>query len=320
MNSLFNTTYPIFCAAMNKVSDAKLASAVWEAGCMPSLTAFNYIIDDTRPSASSHHRKIHYNLMQHEIDIFYALSPLGKFVLSVDSQTINNNEFFEVVVKNKINFLEIIVPVLKIKNTKLTEETIKTFVGLQRNLKRYKDINVKIILKGLSRFVPLEIESHFPNLFDGFILKGPDGAGIVSNRVGNRTLLEDQLSVLQQHPNCCLITTGGISTGKEARMYLDNGASYVGLGTIFAFSAESSINNDSKLAAIGKQIERFADTNQNAIIFSTDNIDEFDSNHTASLEFGVKSVEGHLFAGTGITNITSIKTVKEIVKEIINGM
>lgn len=320
MNSLFNTSYPIYCAAMNKVSDAKLASAVWEAGCMPSLTAFNYIIDDTQPSVASHNRKIHYNLMQHDIDTFYTLSPLGKFVLSVDSQTINNDEFFEIVVKNKINFLEIIVPVLKIKNTKLTEDTIKTLTALQHNLKRYKDLNVKIILKGLTRFVPLEIESHFPNLFDGFILKGPDSAGTVANKLYNRTLLEDQMSVLQQHPNCCLITTGGISNGKEAKLYLDNGASYVGLGTIFAFSAESSISNDSKLAAIGKQIERFEDTNQNAIIFSTENINEFDNNHTASLEFGVKSVKGHLFAGRGITNITSIKTVKEIVEEIINDM
>ena len=310
MSNLFNTPYPIFCAAMNKVSDAKLASAVWEAGCMPSLTLFNYIIN----------RKIHYDLMQTEIDKFYALSPLGKFVLSVDSETLNNDEFFQIVVNNKINYLEIIVPLLQIKNTKLTDNTKTVLTELQHNLKKYKDLNIKIILKGLTRFVPLEIELHFPNLFDGFILKGPDGAGSVDNRLDNSTLLENQLSVLQKYPNCCLITTGGISTGKEAKQYLDNGASYIGIGTLFAFSEESSISNDSKLAAIGKQVERFVDTNQNAIIFSTDKFEEFDRNHTVSLEHGVKSVEGHLFAGAGITNITSIKTVKEIVEEIINDM
>jgi NAD(P)H-dependent flavin oxidoreductase YrpB (nitropropane dioxygenase family) len=310
MNSLFNTTYPIFCAAMNKVSDAKLASAVWESGCMPSLTLFNYIIN----------RKIHYNLMQHDIDTFYTLSPLGKFVFSVDSKTLTSNEFFQMIVNNKIEYLEIIVPTLQVKHTKLTEDTIKVLTTLQQDLKRYKDLNIKVILKGLTRFVPLEIELHFPNLFDGFILKGPDGAGSVVDRLDNSTLLENQISVLQKYPNCCLITTGGISTGKEAKQYLDNGASYVGIGTLFAFSEESSISNDSKLAAIGKQIERFVDTNQNAIIFSTDKFEEFDRNHTVSLEHGVKSVKGHLFAGAGITNITCIKTVKEIVEEIINDM
>jgi hypothetical protein len=310
MNSLFNTTHPIFCAAMNKVSDAKLASAVWESGCMPSLTLFNYIIN----------RKIHYDLMQHDIDTFYTLSPLGKFVFSVDSKTLTSDEFFQMIVNNKIEYLEIIVPTLQVKHTKLTEDTIKVLATLQQDLKRYKDLNIKVILKGLTRFVPLEIEFHFPNLFDGFILKGSDGAGSVVDRLDNSTLLENQISVLKQYPNCCLITTGGISTGKEAKKYLDNGASYIGIGTLFAFSAESSISNESKLAAIGKHLERFADTNQNAIIFSTGKFEEFDRNHTVSLEHGVKSVEGHLFAGTGITNITSIKTVKEIVEEIINGM
>jgi|AntAceMinimDraft_5_1070358.scaffolds.fasta_scaffold02379_4 hypothetical protein len=310
MNSLFNTQYPIFCAAMNKVSDANLASAVWEAGCMPSLTLFNYFIN----------RKIHYNLMQRDIDSFYALSPLGKFVFSVDSETLTSDDFFQMIVNNKIEYLEIIVPTLQVKHKILTEDTIKILTKLQHDLKRYKDLNIKVILKGLTRFVPLEIELYFPNLFDGFILKGPDGAGSVVDRLDNSTLLENQISVLEKYPNCCLITTGGISSGADAKQYLDNGAKYVGIGTLFAFSAESSISNESKLAAIGKQIERFADTNQNAIIFSADKFEEFDRNHTVSLEHGVKSVEGHLFAGTGIKNINNIKTVKEIVKEIINGM
>jgi len=295
---------------MNKVSDANLASAVWEAGCMPSLTLFNYIIN----------RKIQYNLMQHDIDTFYTLSPLGKFVFSVDNTTLSSDEFFQMVVNNKIQYLEIIVPTLQVKHKTLTEDTINVLTKLQNDFKRYKDLNIKIILKGLTRFVPLEIELHFPNLFDGFILKGAEGAGSVVDRLDNSTLLENQISILEQYPNCCLITTGGISNGKDAKKYLDNGAKYVGIGTMFAFSAESSISNESKLAAIGKQTERFEDTNQNAIIFSTGKFKEFDRNHTASLEHGVKSVEGHLFAGTAIKNITSIKTVKEIVKEIINDM
>ena len=58
----------------------------------------------------------------------------------------------------------------------------------------------------------------------------------------------------------------------------------------------------------------------NTVVVSANKFEEYDRNHTVSLKHGVKSVEGHLFAGTGITNINSIKTVKEIVKEIINGM
>ena len=39
----FNTKYPILAAPMNRVSDAKLAVAVANAGCIPSFSIFNYI-------------------------------------------------------------------------------------------------------------------------------------------------------------------------------------------------------------------------------------------------------------------------------------
>ena len=46
----FNSKYPIICAGMNRVSDVKLALAVKQAGCYPSLVSVNHLVMD--PSTS----------------------------------------------------------------------------------------------------------------------------------------------------------------------------------------------------------------------------------------------------------------------------
>ena len=308
MSKLFNTEYPIFCAAMNKVSDATLASAVWNAGCMPSLSLLNYIID----------RKLDYSSMQQELDNFKNMSPNGEFVLSVNSSSFLNQEFYNWAIKNKITHIELIPDVLKLKGTEFEEKTELFFQEIYQASIKYKKNGIKLIFKSLTRFLIFELEKKFSGLFDAYILKGSDGAGTVVDRLDNNTLIQDQISILERYPNCVLITTGGISTAYDIKKYLNLGASYIGIGTLFALSKECKISKETKQELLGKSVERFKDTNQNAVIFSQ-GIEEFDNNHTNSLTLGIHSPnKGHVFVGTAIKTVTEIKSVKQIVSELVN--
>jgi hypothetical protein len=120
------------------------------------------------------------------------------------------------------------------------------------------------------------------------------------------------------NPDLPIIVTGGISTSAEIRQYLDAGAVAVGLGTVFALSEESCINYEKKLAMLEKSfadVQNIGVGKQNAIIFTP--IPDKDSNHTAGLLIGRdSSSKGLLFAGRAIDNISSIKSVATIVKEL----
>lgn len=293
---------------MNKVSDANLASAVWNAGCMPSLSLLNYIVD----------RQLNYDIMQLEVDKFRTMSPDGEFVLSVNSSTFTSDKFFNWAVDNNLTHIEVIPDALKLKGIVFEKETEELFNKLQEHSKKYKLKNIKLIFKSLTRFLIFELEKKYNGLFDAYILKGSDGAGTVVDRLDNNSLLQDQTDILNKYPNCVLITTGGITDATDVKQYIDAGASYIGIGTLFAVSKECAISEETKQKILGKSIERFKDTNQNAIIFSQ-GIDEFDNNHTNSLTMGIRSPDkGHVFVGKAIETITEIKTVKQIVSELVN--
>lgn len=307
---LLPSTYPILCAAMNKVSDAKLASAVWNSGAMPSLSLFNFI-KDSRPD---------YTSMTAEVKEFKEMSPSGQFVYSVNSTTFMSDEFYEWVKQNKILHLEIILDLAKLDDVTLGKYTQRHIDKINEYAKKYKLIEVKLICKTLKKFIILEIEKKFSNLFDGYILKGADGAGAVMDSLDGNTLLQDQLDILEQYPNCNLLVSGGIATKSDIDTFLNNGAYGVCIGTLFALTEESKVSRDTKISILGKQVQRFDDTKQNAIIFSND-VQEVDTNRTRGLVFGTRSPDkGHIFVGTAISQITEIKTVAALMKELTCGI
>lgn len=279
----FNAKYPIICTPMNKVSDAKLALAAQAAGIIPSLVASFSALSETAVELEKFN-----NGAGNFTDLILAVSPAQL-----------SPELIDVILTYNVTHLQLL-------------EDIKT-AAEELILSGLKKKNIKIIVKRLST-IPRGVE--YSHLVDAIDIKGPEAASRVVN---DGVPLSRRLSQLQLlYPELPIIVTGGISTSAEIRQYLDAGAVAVGLGTVFALSEESCINYEKKLAMLEKSfadIQNIGVGKQNAIIFTP--IPDKDSNHTAGLLIGRdSSSKGLLFAGRAIDNISSIKSVATIVKEL----
>jgi len=279
----FNAKYPIICTPMNKVSDAKLALAAQAAGIIPSLVASFTALSETAVELEKFN-----NGAGNFTDLILAVSPAQL-----------SPELIDVILTYNVTHLQLLED---IKNA--AEELMLS--GLKKK-------NIKIIVKRLSTN-PRGVE--YLHLVDAIDIKGPEGASRVVN---DGVPLSSRLSQLQMlYPDLPIIVTGGISTSAEIRQYLDAGAVAVGLGTVFALSEESCINYEKKLAMLEKSfanVRNIGVSKQNAIIFTP--IPDEDANHTRGLLIGRdSSSKGLLFAGKAIDNISSIKSVATIVKEL----
>jgi hypothetical protein len=279
----FNAKYPIICTPMNKVSDAKLALAAHAAGIIPSLVASFGALSETAVELEKFN-----NGAGNFTDLILAVSPAQL-----------SPELIDVILTYNVTHLQLL-------------EDIKN-VAEELMLSGLKKKNIKIIVKRLSTN-PRGVE--YLHLVDAIDIKGPEGASRVVN---DGVPLSSRLSQLQMlYPDLPIIVTGGISTSAEIRQYLDAGAVAVGLGTVFALSEESCINYEKKLAMLEKSfadVRNIGVNKQNAIIFTP--IPDEDANHTRGLLIGRdSSSKGLLFAGRAIDNISSIKSVATIVKEL----
>ena len=279
----FNAKYPIICTPMNKVSDAKLALAAHAAGIIPSLVASFSALSETAVELEKFN-----NGAGNFTDLILAVSPAQL-----------SPELIDVILTYNVTHLQLL-------------EDIKT-AAEELMLSGLKKKNIKIIVKRLST-IPRGAE--YLHLVDAIDIKGPEAASRVVN---DGVPLSSRLSQLQMlNPDLPIIVTGGISTSAEIRQYLDAGAVAVGLGTVFALSEESCINYEKKLAMLEKSfadVQNIGVGKQNAIIFTP--IPDEDANHTRGLLIGRdSSSKGLLFAGKAIDNISSIKSVATIVKEL----
>jgi NAD(P)H-dependent flavin oxidoreductase YrpB (nitropropane dioxygenase family) len=129
-------------------------------------------------------------------------------------------------------------------------------------------------------------------------------------------------------PNAVLIASGGISTPEQVSEFITKGATAVCIGTLLAASKESSLSAEAKNAIVNckkEDIIKFNDTKQNTLILG--NIDEIendtsDKNRTNTLKKGIHGdgKSGHIYVGSGVDQITSIKTVKEIVEHLVSRL
>jgi NAD(P)H-dependent flavin oxidoreductase YrpB (nitropropane dioxygenase family) len=285
----FGCEYPIVAAPMNKVSDVDLAVACHRAGIFPSLSIYNYIETHSLEKA---------------IDTFQSKTGSNKILLSLDSQEFLDKDVQELILKLKISHLEIL------GDNNITQSS--TWDEFLRDSKALQKEGVKILLKSLD-------SNNVSSELDGVILKSNTGAGRGVEWIDIDYAL---LSITRRYPAVPIIMSGGISKPRDVKKYLNMGCMAVAIGTLLAASEESCVSLETKQQMVNatyENITRLKNARQNALVFSEITID--DDNNTNALVKGIASpAEGHIFAGKGINEITSIKSVKNIVEDLIKDL
>ena len=306
MNSLLSSKYPILCAPMNRVSEKNLAVACYYAGIFPSISLLCYIDDN----------KLDWSKFEKDLIDFNSQTNSNTLLVSLTDVQFKTDKFQKLLDKKLFTHLEIICVNLRLNsNATLSEHDHSEFKLLITIFDKWKNFGYTILYKSLARFVILDIEKHYQNsLFDGFVLKGPNAAGMVVDRKNNNSIYDDVIEILSYYPNTKIIASGGISTSIDIKRLLNIGADAVAIGTVYAASKESILSNETKHQMINSSstdLSRFTKSNQNGLIFSK--LDNDDFNNTKSLELGIKSGQhGHIFAGHGIDNICDIISVQHI--------
>lgn len=293
MKHFFNSKYPIIAAAMNQVSDLNLAIACYKEGIVASISAFNYI-----------GAQIDVENMSKDLESFVNLTNSKNLIFSISTSLLKIPKIVEIINENNFGAIELAV-----------------WNPLEFHL--LKNIKSPIILKTTcSDYYEKMKFSFLEDYVDAIIIKGKDGAGTV-NLNNNLSLKELFLTLKDNHPKLSIIPSGGISTSKQIKEFLDLGAEYVSIGSLFAFSSESKISKETKEKIVNSSFEDvvvFENSSQHAIKFG--NISETDNfNNTKSLIKGMQNPsEGHVFIGKGVDNINKIQTVNEIVNDLIKDL
>jgi NAD(P)H-dependent flavin oxidoreductase YrpB (nitropropane dioxygenase family) len=292
--------YPIFAMAMNKVSDVNLAVAVHNAGGVGSLSVFNYVIASIIISP---------DLFKADIEKFIKITNSNNLLVSMGANEIFNDKLFNVLLETKVKFVECIryqeneVPDWRYKNTVLLKKA-----------QLLKDVGTLVFTKELD-FDPV-VES-----FDGVILKGPDGAGRVSSSGQSLEQLFDMYKA--EYPDLKIVVSGGIGTADQVKHYIDRGAYGVGVGTMLAVAEESKISHQAKMKIVEASVSDLKylsnGAQQRAIIFKELEKDNY--NNSCGLVAGITdSSSGHIFSGTGVQYINSIRPARDIIEDLVKKL
>jgi NAD(P)H-dependent flavin oxidoreductase YrpB (nitropropane dioxygenase family) len=301
MHNILGTKYPLMAAAMNQVSDVNLAIAVREAGGLPSISIFNY---------ADHDNNVDYSLLEEEILKYINATGDGLLVLSGDPAVIDI-KLIELLQKYSISHIELIPDYEHIKKPWLRSV-------LADNLLKIQSLGIKIILKVVVYHEDIRYWSVWNNKkVDIICVKGPLGAGRVTTN--NIDLVE--LTKQATTSGIPVIAVGGISTAEQVSVLLEAGAAAVGIGTLFAASAESCLSTEAKQKLVSASYNDLSklptiDLSQNALVI-TDSDPTDTVNNSIGLIHGVTTgTSGHIFAGKSIDNITQIDSVKNIIERL----
>lgn len=292
--------YPIFAMAMNKVSDVNLAVAVHNAGGIGSLSVFNYFIAPMIISP---------DLFKADIEEFINITNSNNLLVSMGANEIFNDRLFNVLIETKVKFVECI----RYQENEVADWRYKNTVLLKK-VQLLKDIGTIVFTKELD-FDPVV------ELFDGVILKGPDGAGRVSDSGESLEDLFDQYKTA--YPDLKIIVSGGIGTAVQVKHYIDRGAFGVGIGTMLAVAEESKISHQAKMKIVESSVNDLkrlsTGAQQRAIIIKE--IEKDNYNNSWGLVAGLTdATNGHIFSGTGVQYITSIRPARDIINDLVKKL
>ena len=309
---MFDSKYPILAACMNGGSDLGLAIACRKAGIFPSIC---FPRNGERKDGESTTPFIDHQLTS------YGSNQINVGVMSLHN--CSNKLFIDVLLKHKISHLEIWaeVSVESGRYKKIGEE--KSMELAIKNIDKLKDNGTKILkrTKGIVNF-----KSPVMPLIDALCVKGSDAPGFSNESITTKELFK---RIKNKAPSTIktVIPYGGIGTSSQVKEYMELGAEYVAIGTVFAASKESCLSLELKRTMIQANslcVERLPDTNQNTFILG-DREGVYNSlgrNRQDSLEDGLygDGKTGHMYAGTSLNYVTEIRSVKDIVEELVKEL
>jgi len=301
---MFNSQYPIVAVGMNKVSDIKLALAVANAGGVSTVSGFNYLVPVNTLDLKT---------LISDFELYKADRNTCDFIFSVEDQMlINYPELLEIFDQYEIKYLELITSPDFVKDN---------YSRFNKVIKKIKKRNIKILVKMIT--IPVsdssEWKKYINDTFDGIIVKGADGAGRVLSK-SHRSLKEITEICLENFPGKIIIPCGGVGTPDDVLDLIRVGAHAVGVGTLFAASAESPLSKKTKEKLVMSDYSEVTklnttDLKQNALVFT--DVEQDRENNTGGLLLGIRTgSSGHVFAGKGINNVNTVKSVKEIIKDL----
>lgn len=301
---MFNSKYPIVAVGMNKVSDIRLALAVANAGGVATITGFNYL---------DLGYKLDLKALITDFELYNADQNTCNFIFSVDDRLlIKYPELLEIFDQYGIKYLELITTQNFVDNN---------FAIFDKTIDKIKQQQIKILDKLVSdrRGKTRDWLRYVNDRFDGVIVKGNDGAGRVPTD-SNITLIELTKQCIKSFPGKVVIPCGGIGSATDVLELINAGADAVGVGTLFAASKESPLAPKAKeklVASTYADVTKLTTTDlkQNALVFT--DVEQTKENNTRGLVLGVRTGEqGHVFAGKGINNVNTVKSVKEIITDL----
>jgi NAD(P)H-dependent flavin oxidoreductase YrpB (nitropropane dioxygenase family) len=287
---------------MNKISNAELAVAVSNAGCVPSISSFYYETEDCNIE------NIFINLDK-AIDYYNKNSNKSNLILSISGKFLLSNHFKDLYFKHHFSHVELIL-------TKDQYRSINFIELIKEKIIFFKRYGCKFLLKTVDSLIINLFEKKFPKLFNAYILKSKDAAGSVINRPSS--LQEEIVRCLKIFPYIQIIASGGIGKSEQIKELLDLGSCAVGIGTLFAISEESCMSVDLKnklIKSSSDDITYIEKSKQNAIVYSR--VTNDDSNNTLALKQAVNTgKDGLVFIGKGIDYIYEIQSVESIVEKL----
>jgi NAD(P)H-dependent flavin oxidoreductase YrpB (nitropropane dioxygenase family) len=313
MNKYFNSRYPIVEAAMNRVSDLPLALACWQAGIFPSLVVSEFVQFDTVQK--------NYDQVDALLKEFVHSTGAANLVFSVGIEHLFDRELMRILKSHSVSHLEIYA-ITNPRGQTNDWTSIKTKLG---------DQYTAVMLATIKNLQPMKImyRRRNPEVSEfnfAYCLKGSDSAGSSADGHTTKELFEKQIALT---PNGIVIPYGGVGTPQQVSEYIGLGATAVGVGTLFAASAESNLSTEAKQALVtAGTVEKLPDTKQNAVLLGerneilADRQDDSDWNRERALEKGIhgNGKTGLIYAGAGVEHITEIRKVSDIVEYLISEL
>jgi len=262
---------------MTMVSDAALAIAADKAGIVGSISC---------PGRS-------FEWSEKEIKKFIGNRKHRNFVLAIDKLDHTNNPIVLLVKKYKPKYVVFLIP---------QRENVEK---LKKTLSWVKEYGGKTIFRTSS--IDLIDENLLP---DYYTLKGHESAGRYND---NLTTIQMAKIFKEKFSKVDFICTGGLYTKDEIEECFKVGASAVEIGTPFAVSKESSIDEKTKLSMLtnSKYYPAINPRGAKERVHSPNNIYD--------LSAGVKNInKGHVLIGKRANELPkAIRSVEEIAKVLL---